>query len=330
MSSGGLAPQGSFAQTGTVDWVQLGNSVVTQSYKVLARLVNHGVDQYTIQLGVHMAQQLPLGRVGEMRMREATRDLGFYHMLNRDLLLGMGPESIPHLLEKSVEGLALLAISAALSEVYVEEVAAEVLHELLLHLEPPRELTPSLLSWSKIVKGCAGSLAKTTFGIMAEKFMSYHPSETSLFPTRRAEEYDHHNNKWRSRSHAKDIAKALLTIGEVSRAKLESVTIIGGGDSGFLAAVAEWLFDMTIVIVGNDNQEIYRTSVPGSTVQARFVLRDRMDPSPSHRTELEAFQYSSKTVRLEDVSDILFANDRNDVMKWEWIHAEPGVLVSGT
>jgi hypothetical protein len=316
MSSGDLvpAPQGNFAQTGTVDWVQFGDTVVTQSYKTLARLVNHGVDSYTIRIGLHMAQLLPLAPVGEKRMREATRDLGFYGTLNKDLLLGMGPESIPHMLEKSVEGLALLAISAALSDIYVEEVAAEVLHELLLHLKPPHELTPSLPSWSKVVKGCAGSLSKTKFGIMAEKFMSFHPSETSLFPTRKAEQHDENHDKWRSRSHAKDIAKALITLGEVSRGKLQSVTIIGGGDSGFLAAVAEWLFDMNIVIVGNE-EELYRNSAPGSTVQARFEFRDRMDESPFQSTDVEAFQYPSKTVHLRDVSDILFMNDSNEVMK---------------
>lgn len=326
MSSGDLAiaPQGSFAQTGTIDWVQFGDTAVTQSYKILARLVNHGVDSYTIRVGLHLAQLLPLGATGEKRMREATRDLGFYGTLNKDLLLGMGPESIPYMLEKSVEGLALLGISAALSEIYVEEVAGEVLHELLLYLKPPRELTPSLPSWSKIVKACAGTLAKTKFGILAEKFMSFHPSETSLFPTRRAKEHDESQNKWRGRSHTKDIAKALITLGEVSRGQIQSVTIIGGGDSGFLAAVAEWLFDMKIVIVGNEGEVIYDKSAPGSMAQARFEFRDRLDESPSQDTNIEAFQYPRKTVHLKDVSDILFANDKNEAMKAsgrvEWSH----------
>ena len=317
MSSGdlALAPQSNFAQTGTVDWVRFGDTVVNQSYRILARLVNHGVDSYTMRVGLHMVQLLPLGPVGEKRVREATRDLGFYETLNKNLLLGMGPESIPHMLEKSVEGLALLGLSAALSEVYVEEVAAEVLHELLLHLKPPHELTPSLPSWSKVVKGCAGTLAKTKFGIMAEMFMSFHPSETSLFPTRKADEHDENHDKWRSRSHAKDIAKALLTLGEISCGKLQSVTIVGGGDSGFLAAVAEWLFNMKIVIVGNDGKELYGNSAPGSTVQARFKFRDRMDESQCQYTEIEAFQYPTKTVHLRDVSDILYANDSNEEMK---------------
>ena len=128
MSSGDLALQNSFAQTGTVDWVRLGDSMVTQSYRLLARLATHGIDSYTLQTGLGMAQLLPLGRLGEMRVREATHNLGFYDTLNKNLCMGMGPESIPRILEKSVEGLALLAVSAALSEVYVEEVVAEVLH----------------------------------------------------------------------------------------------------------------------------------------------------------------------------------------------------------
>lgn len=317
MSSTDLTVPGNFAQTGTVDWVQLGNTACNSSYKVLGRLLNHGVDPITLKVGLQMAQQLPLARAGQTRMLEATSNLGGYHALNKDLLFGMGPDSMPHLLERSVEGLTLLAISAALSEVYVEEVAAEVLHELLIPLNPPREFTPYLPSWSRLVKGCAGTLAKTTFGITAEKFMSFHPSETSLFPTRRTED-DHHHNRWRSRSHTKDIAKALITLGEISRAKLESVTIIGGGDSGFLAAVAEWLFDLSIVIVikkDNVTKEFYRNSRPGSTIQVRFEFEDRLDPSAPEGTDIEAFQYPTKTVRLRDVSDILWANDSNEAMQ---------------
>ena len=229
--------------------------------------------------------------------------------------MGMGPESLPNMLEKLVEGLALLGLSAALSEVYVEEVAAEGLYELILHLKPPHELTPFFTSWSRIVKGCAGALAKTKFGIMAEIFMSFHPSETSIFPTRKADEQDENHEKWRSRSHAKDIAKALFTLGEISRGKLQSVTISGGGDSGFLAAVSEWLFDMKIVIVGSEGEAIYNNFAPGSTVQARFEFRDQMDESPSQDTEVEAFQYPRRTIHLRDVSDILYANDSNEEMR---------------
>jgi hypothetical protein len=312
MSSGGLVPQGNFAQTGTLDWVRMGEGVVSLTLKALSQMVNCGVDSFTILLGMQVAQQLPLGRKGEIRVRDAIRTLQFYAGLNKDLLFGFGLRSIPHMLEIHAEGLALLAISAALSEVYVEEVAAEVLNEILLYQNPTRETTPSLQSWSKIIKACAGTLAKTNFGIIAEKFMSFHPSETSLFPTRNAKQYD---DTWRSRSHSKDIAKALLTLGQISRAELESVTIVGGGDSGFLAAVAEWLFDMNIVIVDNTGQELYRTTTSSSTIHARFVFRDRIDGLPSQSMDLEAFQYLSKIVHLKDVSDNLFANDRNDAMK---------------
>ena len=312
MGSNDLVPQSNFAQTGTVDWVRLGDGFVSLTFKALAQMANCGVDSFTIVLGMQVALKLPLGREGEMRVRDALRSLRFYNGLTKDLLFGYGIKSIPHTLEAHTEGLALLAISAALSEVYAEEVAAEVLNEVLLLQNPERETTPSLQSWSKIVKACAGTLAKTKFGIIAERLMHFHPSEPSLFPTKNVEEHD---SRWRSRSHSRDIAKALLTLGQISRGELESVTIVGGGDSGFLAAVAEWLFDMNISIVDNNEQELYRTSSPRPTVHARFIFRDRLDELPPQSKDLEAFQYPSKVVYLNDVSDLLFANDRNESMR---------------
>ena len=78
-----LAPQGSFAQIGTVGWVRFGDTVAGQSYKILARLVNNGIDSYTIQVGSLMVQLLPLGPIGEKRVRAATRDLRFYETINK-------------------------------------------------------------------------------------------------------------------------------------------------------------------------------------------------------------------------------------------------------
>ncbi|KAF2188003.1 hypothetical protein K469DRAFT_628263 [Zopfia rhizophila CBS 207.26] len=321
MSSGGLVPQGNFAQTGTLDWVRLGEGMISFSVKALSRMVNYGVDPFTILLGTQIAQQLPLGPRGERRVGDAISALRSYAGFSNTLLFGFGITSIPQLLGTHTEGLALVAVSAALSEVYHEDVAAKVLNEILLYQDPPRESTPSLQSWSRIVKACAGTFATTSFGKRAEMLMSLHPSETSMFSTGVAEQFD---DSWRSRSSTRGIAEALINLGKVSRAELESITIVGGGDAGFLAAVAEWLFDMNIVIVDSNEKLLHFNSEPGSAIHARFVFRDRIHELPSRSIDLEAFRYPRKVVHLKDVSDIIFANDGNDEMlvsgRLEWSH----------
>jgi hypothetical protein len=314
MSSGDLVPQGSFAQTGTVDWVRLGDGMVSFSLTALARMATYGIDPVTIVLGKRIAQQFSLGRVGEKRVGDAIDALRSYAGFNKVLLFGFGISSIPQLLTTHTEGLALVAISAALSEVYHENVATQILYEVLLesHQQLPREFTPSLQSWSKIVKACAGTFATTSFGKRAEHLMSLHRSETAVFPAGDPEQFD---DSWRSRSSTKGIAQALINLGKISRKELESITIVGGGDTGFLAAVAEWLFDMNIIIVDSNAEPLYVNSGPGSVIHVYFVFKDRLEVSPSQNMELEAFQYPRKVFHLKDVSDILFTNYGNDEIR---------------
>lgn len=309
MSSGELMPQSNFAQTGTLDWVRLGDGMISFSLNALARMANYGIDPITIVLGRGITQQLRLSSGGEKRVEDAIGTLRSYAGFDKFLSFGFGISSIPQLLSTNTEGLALVAISAALSEVYHEDVATKILYEILLYQNPPREFTPSLQSWSKIVKACAGTFAATPFGKRAEHLMSLHRSETSVFPSGDPKIFD---DSWRSRSSTKGIAEALINLGKVSRRELESITIIGGGDTGFLAAVAEWLFDMNIVIVDSNGELLYLNSGPEATVQARFVFKDRIDASPSQSIDVEAFQYPSKIFHLKDVSDVLFTNYEND------------------
>ncbi|KAF2688944.1 hypothetical protein K458DRAFT_359972 [Lentithecium fluviatile CBS 122367] len=302
MSSGALTPQVDFAQNGTLDWVRLGGGMMA----FLGRVVNYGVDPFTVVLGAQMAQQLPLGPRGQENARNAVNRLRSVASFNKLLWFGFGITSLPQLLASQVEGLAFLAVTAALSEVYHEDVVTKILHEILLQYNPPREATPSLQSWAKIVNACAGTFSTSSFGKRAETLMALHPAETSLFA---AEDSSHFNEKWRSRSAPKDIAKALISLGKVSRREIDSITITGGGDAGCLAAIAEYLFDMSIVIDDENRNRLYFNSIPGPAIQAHFIYKSRNSVSSSgaQHQDLEA---SKKVVHLKDIADILFANDQ--------------------
>lgn len=310
MSSAALVLQNNFAQTGTVDWVHFADGLVSFTWKGLARCANYGVDPFTIVLGRTIAQQFPLGRKGEKRVADAINALSFHASFDKVLFFGFGLQSIPRLLSSHNEGLALTAISAALSEVYSEDVAATVLNELLLLLVHDRESTPSLQSWLKLVKACAGTLAKTNFGKLAEDYMRLNRTQSSLHPFTGVTDFD---DLWRSRSHSKDIAKAWISLGQISRGEVEAVTITGGGDIGVLAAVADWLFDLNIIILDHLDNVVFRSSNcgPGSVVHARFIMEDRTQIDSSRS---KALQYTSKVVHLNDISDILHATDNNNDM----------------
>ncbi len=316
MASGGLVPQSNFAQTGTVDWVQMGDSAVTLTLKTLARIANHGVDAHTLFLGLAIGRLFPLGAKGEKRISGAIGALSRRPSFNSAMFFGFGWESIPQVLGANNEGLTLLALSAALSEVYHVRVAAMVLNEILLDQNLPRETTPSLQSWWKLAKACAGTIATTKFGKRAEELMSKHSGQKSLVPGEQPEEVD---DSMRSRSSAKDIAKALILLGSVTRGELECVTILGGGDIGFLATVACWLFDMNIVIKNDKGEVCYQNSLDGAAVQAvfKFENKDRFDIANERASgrDLQLFDYPQKVFRLQNVLDVVHMNDQNEQLQ---------------
>lgn len=273
----------------------------------LARLVNYDVEPYTMALGLQIGQKFPLGRQGEERVSAAVANLKAYRSIGDNLTFGYGPTSVVRTLAYG-DGLALVAISAALTEVYDESVASSVLKEILAILDLQREATPSLQSWLKIVRACAGTLATAGFSVRAEEMMDMHPTEKCL-PSATASDF---HDSWRGRPKPRDVAKALVALGEISRKEMESITIVGGGHIGFVAAVAEWLFDMNIVIYNSDGMTpIYPESLSGSPVQVRFIFQDRTAMSSSQNMELDVFQYTKKIIYLKDVSDVVWASKEN-------------------
>lgn len=46
-------------------------------------------------------------------------------------------------------------------------------------------------------------------------------------------------------------------MGRLSAGKEKQVTVMGGQDAGWIAAVAEWLFDFKVVVHGQDGARLY-------------------------------------------------------------------------
>ena len=167
------------------------------------------------------------------------------------------------------------------------------------------------------------------FGTKAEQFMKLHPTEFSFYPSGYSGEF---NDSWRGHSDPKDIARALLEFEKIAQGELESITLVGGGGTGCLAAIARWLFAFTIIVQDdkgsqliNDDygKSIYTPPPPGSKIQVRFILTSRLR-SESAENKCQELEASQRVVRLQDVSEILFTNDDTHKMnpnrRLEWEH----------
>lgn len=127
------------------------------------------------------------------------------------------------------QGCIWMAMTAALSECYHEEITAEILHEIVLQLNPPGELMPSTLEWLKIVKMCQGSLSATNFGKRAEALMSLDKTSSMYIPLPRGSPI---RTATRGCSSSSDIAAAILAIAKVRSESLQFLHI----NSDFLTA----------------------------------------------------------------------------------------------
>ena len=160
--------QSMFSQQGSLDWVALTNTSVSFSVGVLNCCSAAGVDPYTVIVGQAIAKNLQLGPVSMENVQHALVDLKSYGGLGNVLWFGFGIKSLICALGTTDEGRSLLAICAALSECYHEDIAAEVMHNVVLLHNPPGALTLATSEWLSLMRACSGIFATTKFPVLAE------------------------------------------------------------------------------------------------------------------------------------------------------------------
>ena len=121
-----------FQQQGTVDWVNLGREIVSYSVNVLHRLSQANVDPYTVTVGQAMCQNLRFAGIGHQNVNKAMASLKSFGSIGDVLWFGFGIKTFPRILGRTDQGRTLLALSAALSECFHEDLAEEVLHEMAI------------------------------------------------------------------------------------------------------------------------------------------------------------------------------------------------------
>jgi hypothetical protein len=268
-----------FPQQGSWDWVQLGRSIVSFSVDALSRYCAGKVNPYTLVVAQAMCKIFHLAPTGRRNIGQALAGLTTIGSLSNILHFGFGAESPIHLLVKTEEGSICLALCAALSECYHRDVAVEVLLEIAASfVNVPGEYMPSSLEWKALVDMCSGTLSKASFPLRADHFMCLCRSLPSI-----------------GCSEPESIAAALLGIAKLSRKDVHSITVTGGRDAGWIAALAEWLFDLSIIISQSDGTILYfnRNKSDDYQLSIIFYVDDRT------RTQLRT---SDQTYVLKDAT----------------------------
>jgi len=244
-------PNLSFQQQGQFDWFSLAKSSMTWTVGIISRLSAAGVDPYTVIVGQNVCKLFRLAAVGRKNLAEALMELKSFTSWGDTIWFGIGARHLVRDLAVTEQGKLCAGICAALSSCYTETISAEILAELVGISNAPVELTPSILEWSNLVHACNGLLHASTFPVHAERLMSLFPNNRPFSTTERSGP---------ECSTPSSIAQALLAIGDVSRDAVVGITISGGADAGWLAAVAEWFFGLQIRILDTWGNELYKTN----------------------------------------------------------------------
>lgn len=291
-----VAQNDGFSTKGSLDWVGLTRSTVSFSIGVLSRCAAAGVDPYSVVVGQAIARNLPLGTLGRRNVQEALSELKSYAGLGDALWFGFSIKSFARTLGMTDQGCSLMAICSALSECYHEDLAAQVMHNIVLLYNPPGELTPSPNEWLMIVRACSGVFSATKFPVLAEGFMRLDPSSqrlTTMIDDMRT------SPTGRGCPSPEDLAASILGVGKVASREYDSIAIFGCAAVGWLAAIAEWLFDLTVLIRDMEGNILYANCVDSQDARIQIVFRTGAS------NEGNTMEVVSKTYQLDDCSEIL-------------------------
>jgi hypothetical protein len=221
-------------------------SETSMPWSLLAQYCAIGVDPYTVQVGRLLSDHFKLSVQGERNVSHALNNLGVYGRIDEGLSFGFGTNHIIRNPDLNVGGFVLTALCGVLLEYFDEEFTARVLGELvkLQQLACPAPMTPPLRQWKAMVHSCNGIFATARFGIVIEDFVQLNSPDFKGIP---------------QSTHAspRSIAQALHAIGLMSSGKEKQMTVMGGQDAGWIAAIAEWLFDFKVLVQGQDGARLY-------------------------------------------------------------------------
>ncbi|OTA67142.1 hypothetical protein K449DRAFT_324713, partial [Hypoxylon sp. EC38] len=266
-SQGQLIPASDgFAQQGSLDWVSLSKSSVSFTVDVLGRYMAAGVSPFTIVVGQAIARNLPLSTSGRKDVQSALNGLKCYQGIGQAIWFGFGVKSFVRTLASTAEGMSLVAFLAAASEILGDDAAAEMIYELSIEFKSPESLTPSVHEWSMVVRACSGVLSATKFPVHFEGLQRLQPIH-----------YSHERSYW---PEPKGLARAVMAVSCVLTGEYLSITIEGHLGAYWIAAVAEWLYGLSVNIIGSNGDLVYSTNAGISDAQINIRLR-KMDAGPS-------------------------------------------------
>jgi ankyrin repeat protein len=236
-----------FQQQGQLDWVSLYKSTFTFSLEVMARISRAGLDITTIAVSRIICSGFVIEPAAQERVLDALSSLKPFSSYGNLIWFGFGVKPVIKDLAESESGLACVALCACMSVSYEPFYVAQVLRELCQVREAPPDVIPSVHQWNALVNICAGSISSSKFPTLVEGLIRLVIPRGDI--------------SFHQPTSTKALAKALGALADVSHGKLASISIAGGLDCLWLAAVSEWLLSLNVEIHLSSGQTVYKSSI---------------------------------------------------------------------
>ncbi|KAI9691996.1 MAG: hypothetical protein M1820_009614 [Bogoriella megaspora] len=302
VASGVSGGHSGFSTSGVISWNSLVDTTFSTTIGVLSRISAAGVDPYTVVVGQALGSQFQLTRLGRRRITDALEMLPSFRATGNALSFGFGVNHLVRVMARSEQGISCLLLCGSLAECYPIEYAAEILIEMVKTTQAPADLRPSILQWKALLEACAGIFSLTRFSSLLDGFMRLHPSYPVLFSPFVSSPIGL-NPSERCSSPA-DLASAILALAQISRDDLASITIVGGADAGFLAAVAERYFQFALEIKDEATGDtLYLKRLESDFVQVTILF------TKSHAKDTPQIQLTERTVRLRDAASVMYTDE---------------------
>ena len=246
--AGGHSTSPAFAQQGQVDWVAFGNTAWNMTSATLQRFSAAEIQPATYGAAIAFGCRFKLGPIGNRRIENAIQHLQGSPSFHKLLWFGFGYKSFIHILSQTQAGFNCMALCACLAESHSLDVAGEILSELWQTCGFPEEYEPSHAQFVNLLKACQGLLVDSSFGITFQQMVNLRNLVLR--------ESSNNLNKRRLRdmcAKSKHIAVVLCALFDISKNKAESINIAGGAECGFIGAVAQWLLDFDVYIIGTSD-----------------------------------------------------------------------------
>lgn len=295
----------SFVQQGTVDWPSLAKATVTASVSVLTRYSGSGVELWTVAFAQVVLGTIRLSAKGESNLNEALAKLHSFGSYGNVMYYGFGVKHIVRTLAESAEGMATVALCAALAECHSLAMSTQVVQEYakLYSANGGGSLTPSYRQWEALVSSCSGVLAQSPFGSVVEFFMRFHPLHNT------GEDTDHGRC-----GDPTQVAKALEGLAKISSGIMKSMVLTGVSECGFVAAIAQWLLDLKVVVQDADGDTVYpSTGSDAHDYQLLVIYSNHIGASSSVKRTADAYY-------IDDLSDIMRGDSGSEYLsgRVEW------------